>query len=152
MTNKELLLQDLSARLPYGVKVLNTAEDLNEICELDSIMTSRKHKDRIFVSLTLPDDEIMTGIEMVKPYLRPMSSMTEEEFKELTLITELQYQLELVDWCNGCKTLEFYLSEVPHYYVIKVFDWLNAHHFDYRSLIPLKLAIEVTEENNPYKD
>lgn len=30
-------------------------------------------------------------------------------------------------------------------------DWLNAHHFDYRGLIEKDLAIEVTEENNPYK-
>ena len=31
-------------------------------------------------------------------------------------------------------------------------DWLNAHHFDYRGLIPMGLAIEVIEENNPYKE
>ena len=36
--------------------------------------------------------------------------------------------------------------------VAKFMDWLNAHHFDYRGLIPMGLAIEVTKENNPYKE
>jgi len=33
---------------------------------------------------------------------------------------------------------------------LKTIDWLNKNHFDYRGLIPLGLAIEVTKENNPY--
>lgn len=36
-------------------------------------------------------------------------------------------------------------------YMLDVIDWLNKHHFDYRHLIEKNLAIEVTEENNPYK-
>ena len=122
---KELLLKYLCMALPYGVKVLDTAEDLNKICELDSIMTSRKY-DKVFVGLTLPDDAIMTGIEMVKPYLRPMSSMTEEEHKE--------YEKWLPDGFN-----------------VNTFYWLLEHHFDFMGLIPKDLAIEVTKENNPYE-
>jgi len=132
-TDKELLLKDLCARLPYGVKVFNTSENLNKICELDSILTSRKYKDEIFVGLTLPDDEVMTGIEMVKPYLRPMSSMTEEERND--------YENYTLHWCN--KSEYGYASDIV--------DYLNQHHLDYRGLIPMGLAIEVTEENNPYK-
>jgi hypothetical protein len=125
--DKELLLKDLSARLSYGVKVLDTAEGVNEICELDSIMTSRKYKDKIFASLTLPDDSIMVGIEMVKPYLRPMSSMTEEEKKEY------KHLVAFSGSPNGASNFT---------------DWLNAHHFDYRGLIEKGLAIEITENNN----
>ena len=125
--DKELLLKDLSARLSCGVKVLDTAEDLNEICELDSIMTSRKYN-KVFVGLTLPDDAIMTGIEMVKPYLRPMSSMTEEERREYDV---------LASYFDGISMAES-------------IDWLNSHHFDYRALIDRGLAIEVTSDNNPY--
>ena len=142
--DKELLLKDLCARLPYGVKVLDTAEGVNEICELDSIMTSRKYKDKIFASLTLPDDSIMVGIEMVKPYLRPMSSMTEEEKKKYNNLKN-QFVCRVQD-NNGI-----------HYVVdidedsFKLYDWLNAHHFDYRGLILKGLAIAVTEENNPYE-
>ena len=40
----------------------------------------------------------------------------------------------------------------PSTFLMDAIDWLNKHHFDYRGLIPLGLAIEVTEENNPYKD
>jgi hypothetical protein len=98
--DKELLLKDLCARLPYGVKVLNMAERINEVCELDSIKISRKHKDKIFVSLTLPNDSVMTGIEMVKPYLRPMSSMTEEERKEYWYITSVSNHCDAIDWLN----------------------------------------------------
>ena len=119
--NKELLLKYLGMALPYGVKVLDTAEDLNKICELDSIMTSRKH-DKVFVGLTLPDDAIMTGIEMVKPYLRPMSSMTEEERRERLKIDGMYNER-----------------------IISDFDWLNEHHFDYRGLIEKGLAIEAPE-------
>lgn len=146
---KEFLLKDLCARLPYGVKVLNISEVVNEVCEVDSILTSRKYKDKIFVFLTVPNDSIMAGIEMVKPYLRPMSSMTKDEKEELV-------DFGLAYWDNGKYTDEdgntiiyggknFQL--LPD---IETYDWLNKNHFDYRGLIPKGLAIEVTEENNPY--
>ena len=119
--DKELLLKDLCARVPYGVKVLNMAEGVNEICELDSIMTSRKHKDKIFVSLTLPDDSVMTGIEIVRPYLRPMSSMTEKEQYEYNTAIDNDIEPE------------------------RIVDWYNLHHFDYRGLIEKGLALEAPE-------
>ena len=125
---KSLLLKDLSARLPYGVKVLNMAEGANEVCELDSIMTSRKHKDNIFVSITLPDDFVMTGIEMVKPYLRPMSSMAEEEK------TEYRNIAPGIAWNHGIQ-----------FPTTNKIDWLNAHHFDYRGLIERGLALEALD-------
>ena len=62
-----------------------------------------------------------------------MSSMTEEEIDEFT-----QFDV----YADG----EYV---IPNYAVI---NWLNANHFDYSGLIPKGLAIEVTEENNPYKD
>lgn len=65
-------------------------------------------------------------IEDTKVYLRSMSSMTEEEKKE--------YEATCTDW----------------YETLETYDWLNAHHFDYRGLIEKGLAIEVTEDNNPY--
>ena len=68
-----------------------------------------------------------------------MSSMTEEEYKELKSISPYYgfapYKF-IGDWC-------------PNY---EMTDWLNAHHFDYRGLIEKGLAIAVTEENNPYKE
>ena len=133
--NKELLMKDLCARLPYGVKVLNMAEGINEVCELDSIMTSRKHKDKIFVSLTLPDDTIMTGIEMVKPYLRPMSSMTEDERKYYIHLLNLAKSDRIVTSKGGLGTSG----------AGDIIDYLISHHFDYRGLIPMGLALEAPE-------
>lgn len=150
--DRQLLIQALCALLSYGVKVgMGVETDADNPYTLLGINPTACGCAEIYV---MRGGITCDGrLDVVKPFLRPMSSMTEEEFKELTTITELQYdQLELRDWGNGCKTLEFYLSEIPHYCVIKVFDWLNSHHFDYRGLIEKGLAIAVTEENNPYKD
>ena len=125
--DKELLLKDLSARLPYWVMVLNTSEGANEVCVLDSVLTSIKYKENLFVGLTTPDDSMMTGIEMVKPYLRSMDSMTEEEKEEY----------EMLQTYPGFKTNHTDLTDM--------YDWLNAHHFDYRGLIEKGLALEAKE-------
>ena len=136
---KELLLRDLCARLPYSLCVQD------EYGEIDYINYNDVHFANYF-------DSILNG--KVKPYLRPMSSMTEEEFTKLKEYSGLKYdQLDLASFQNGTyKCLDFYLSEVPSVVVIKVFDWLNRYHFDYRNLIQIGLAIAVTKENNPYKE
>ena len=119
--NKELLLKDLCARLPYNCRVFYEYVD-----DLD--------KKTYGYSLTLNTwciDELCANKAIIKPYLRPLSSMTEEEREEYN---KLVGQVLLPD------------------YAAKLIDWLNAHHFDYRGLIEKGLAIEVTKENNPYKD
>ena len=142
--DKELLLKDLCARLPYNCKVFYEYVD-----DLD--------KKTYGYSLTLNTwciDELCANKAIIKPYLRPMSSMMEEEFESLKEYSGLKYsQLDLASYQNGTyKCLDFYLSEVPSYVVILVFDWLNKNHFDYRGLIEKGLAIEVTKENNPYEN
>ena len=132
--DRQLLLQDLCARLPYGVKidkVLYGATTLNE----RDIESFRKGFDDILM-----------------PYLRPMSSMTKEQFSKLNEYSGSIYdQLDLASFQDGTyKCLDFYLSEVPAYVVVLVFDWLNAHHFDYRGLIESGLALEALE--NMYND
>ena len=152
--DKELLLKDLCARLPYGVKAQVTGwdEEKGEVkvpLKIYSINTDG------YVYFETNDYDVnYLPIEACRLYLRPMSSMTEEEFDKLKEYSELKYdQLDLASFQNGTyKCLDFYLSEVPSYVVILVFDWLNKNHFDYRGLIPMGLAIEVTEKNNPYKD
>lgn len=118
---KDLLFKDLAQRLPYRVKVhipfLNHVETL--------------------IGLDIIDGEIRINgyISDVKPYLRPMSSMNEEE--------RLVYLNLTLDYTNN----KSYKKPT-----IEVIDWLNKYHFDYRGLIKKGLAIEVTESNNPYKD
>lgn len=143
--SKQLLLKDLSARLPYGVKIELTWWVMGE----GTCINTALEPDHI--EQLLNDED---GDTEIKPYLRPMSSMTEEEFNKLKEYSGLKYdQLDLASFQNGTyKCLDFYLSEVPSGAVIRVFDWLNRYHFDYRDLIPMDLAIAVTKENNPYKE
>jgi hypothetical protein len=76
--------------------------------------------------------------------------MTKEEKEELV-------DFGLAYWDNGKHTDEdgntiiYGGKEIQLLPDIETYDWLNAHHFDYRNLIPKGLAIEVTEKNNPYK-
>lgn len=143
--DKELLLKDLCSRLPYGVKIELTWWVMGEGTCINTILEP-DHIEQL-----LNDED---GDTEIKPYLRPMSSMTEEEFTNLKDYSGLKYdQLDLASFQNGTyKCLDFYLSEVPSAVVIKVFDWLNRYHFDYRNLIQMSLAIAVTKENNPYKE
>lgn len=144
--DKELLLQDLSARLPYGVKALYYGSE-EKVLTVDTI-------EAIYIQ---PSVEIVIGqygleLDEVKPYLRPMSSMTEEEKKEF--IEYAGYEIE--ESVNG-RHYEYYLKDfcgTPNNPSVNAngVDWLNKKMFDYRGLILKSLAIEVTEDNNPYKD
>ena len=137
--DKELLLRDLCARLPYGVKVLyQVGSQIPDIKFFDGKQYEElKHG-------SILDDWLKCTF---KPYLFPLSSMTEEQFMELKVFADLTYEgntLELVEWDDNYKTLEFWLEEIPSYHLIKVFDWLNKNHFDYRGLIEKSLALDAT--------
>ena len=107
--DKKLLLKDLSARLPYGVKCRQFKLD-SQICTLAPVL--------------------LDEVENIEPYLRPMSSMTEEEEKGYVLIS------------NHC-----IFSSAGFVYIEAqiLIDWLNSHHFDYRGLIEKGLALEAKE-------
>ena len=145
--DKELLLPDLCARLHYKV-VVDYAYNAFDVHNGNYV----KHGSKCILNCYLLDVFISPRQnekgEYIKPYLRPLSSMTEEEFESLKEYSGLKYnQLDLASYQNGTyKCLDFYLSEVPSYVVILVFDWLNAHHFDYRGLIERGLALEAPEE------
>ena len=117
---KQLLLKDLSSRLPYQplCKKVDTEDDF---CECNAPLG---YSLRDFV-----DNKII-----IKPYLRPLSSMTEEE-RLLFYQNTLQYNEE-----TG-------YSE----YTYESIDWLNAHHFDYRGLIEKGLAKKITIINKDYE-
>ena len=138
--DKELLIKDLCARLPYGVKIELTWWVMDE----GTCMSTTLEPDHIE---QIRNDEL--GDAEIKPYFFPMSSMTDEEFTNLKEYSRLKYnQLHLVPFQNGTfKCLDFYLGNVPSYVVIKVFDWLNKYHFDYHNLITMDLAIDATGLN-----
>ena len=120
--DKELLLKDLCARLPYGVKIELTWWVMDEGTCINTILEP-DHIEQL-----LKDEDDYTEI---KPYLRPMSSMTEEEKKE---------------YFNRTMTIDIVKTSK------EVIDYCLSHHFDYRGLIEKGLAIAVTKENNPYEN
>ena len=77
-------------------------------------------------------------VEDIKPYLRTMSSMTDGEWND--------YQkIRMTDWVHGDINGTFINAGL-------IVNWLLKNHFDFMGLIPKDLAIEVTKENNPYKE
>ena len=134
--DKELLLKDLVARLPYGVICNDNRHGSGRVTYIDITPDDIEQKNGKVVVYYFDFDEC-GELKNCKPYLRPMSSMTEEEKKE--------YEL-LANHCIVTSIGFIHLEAAP------LTDWLNAHHFDYRGLIPMGLAIAVTEEHNPYKE
>ena len=133
---KQLLLKDLCARLPYHVMVHyhhQYSENGKDVIY---------DEDRVFdyfeaetIEHTLEEPEENWPDEYWKPYLRSMSSMTDEE------ISEFQKRLKIIQDVE--QTLHFCNT-------VESIDWLNEHHFDFRGLIPMGLAIEAPA--NMYKN
>ena len=138
---KELLLQDLCARLPYGVKVNADFIDTNRIGVVRGILNEE---------LTLLPETgypFERNIEYVKPYLFPMSSMTEEQKKEF--IKYAEYDVE--ETVCG-RHYEYYLSDyvgTPEEPICNCnsTDWCNKNNFDYRGFIEKGLALDATGLN-----
>lgn len=148
--NKQLLFLDLSGRLPYRV-IVQINDGLKGIYDrrLVQVFCDRAS---CSVSVYNPLKECIC-MDSVKPYLRSMSSMTEEEredfWKNVLDIDwrELEFDEEpdevpfpFIE--NDCG---FYLDNLYLADLFAVIDWLNEHYFDYRGLIPKGLALEAPE-------
>lgn len=135
--DKELLLKDLSARLPYEVKV---NEDIQGDATLIGLTTER--------ALTTCEVEGKFNnfpIELIKPYLFPLSSMTEEQLKDLGTYYAKDSKV-IID--NAIKSLESPLVMYKAAHVcFNTLEWYNKNHFDYRGLIEKGLAIDATNLN-----
>lgn len=132
---KDILLKDLCARLPYGVK-----------CE---VIKRRIDGEMVYIrrdlELTVNNiKEIVTNsMYEIKPNLFPLSSMTDKELIEFLRIKGLNLDsYELKTFRSGETAI---VSTLPLY--SRHIDWLNSHHFDYRGLIEKGLAIDATGLN-----
>ena len=123
-----LLRKDLCARLPYGVIVKYKQKTLYPVGEYT-------------VNVKADDDILQHRLKHLdfKPYLRPMSSLTEEE-KEY-----IKRRFCYENWTDFNDFFNHYQIDVEDSYIF--IDWLNAHHFDYRGLIEEGLAIDATGLN-----
>ena len=127
---KDLLLKDLCARLPYGVAVkfkVNEVIENNEkfIYNIDgeySYITNGKS----YLTLDIIKALFNNHLDEIKPYLFPLSSMTTEQNEEY------------LKTCRGGN------ADVP---TLASFEWCNKNHFDYRGLIPMNLANDATGLN-----
>ena len=136
--DKILLLRDLCGRLLYGVKayIKNWSkldrkyyEGIYTVESIDpSLNTIVADSERSSVEVIVGDDDYE-----IKPYLRPMSNMTEEELEEYK-------KIRMIDWVDGDINGTFINAG-------SIVDWLNAHHFDFSNLIEKGLAIDATGLN-----
>ena len=135
LEHRELLFKDLCARLPYDVKV----QYMNNIFVIDYISSYEE------VKLDMTDNYTI-DISEVKPYLFPLSSMTEELWDKEFLgcgITEFTRD----SFKYGCETLEFNSSNPSLSSIVKFINLLIKNHFDIYGLIPMGLAIDATGKN-----
>lgn len=126
--NKDLLLRDLCARLPYGVK----CENFNHVYG-KNIFKVTDIRDNGYICGTINNQycgAVFDPVEL-KPYLFPLSSMTKEQ----------KMFLRQQNWCIAISTSGTVET------TIEGLDWLNKNYFDYRGLISMGLAIDATELN-----
>lgn len=130
---KDLLLRDLCSRLPYGVKI-NYNDKVYNFSGIHSsnMCVLSDNEDNAF---TIP------GIKYIKPYLFPLSSMTEEQKNSFPF--SYSFLEALIDGGvyfdeDECITLND---------MILVIQWCYKNHFDIHGLIPMGLAIDATGKN-----
>ena len=128
--DKDLLLKYLCMALPYGVEI--------QVSDWTLLDTTLKFG---HIALLLNNDI------KLKPYLRPMSTMTRTELHEVQEILGRDVEI-----CDGF--IDIVDSSRKRFTFLELqalFGWFLKNHFDFMDLIPKGLAIEVTKENNPYE-
>lgn len=124
--HKELLLKDLCSRLPYGVII----EHEGNLSKLDTIFMC----DSISVSSTSMDKKLSYNLNLdeVKPYLFPLSSMTEEQKEE---------------YCSLQQKV-IYNSKGPiNSDVMEYINWCYKNHLDINDLNSIGLANDASKLN-----
>ena len=155
--DKELLLKELSTRMPYGLKVNCKLKDEDYLFTFDEkhMGVGALYTDYYGNPLESPNI-ILSGCyygDDIKPYLFPLSSMTEEQRIELYKVLgwgyESHYHLSK-EWEAFNDSIDNNDLFLPVSWVSdlnKMYNWLNKNHFDYRELIPLGLALDATGLN-----
>lgn len=132
--HKELLLKDLCVRLPYGVMVKD------ELGRINKLVIGNADLVRLYYN----DFSIYGENALSLPFLRPLSSITDEELHEVQEILG-----KGVEICNDfINIVEILQEKIFSFRELQgVFEWLLKNHFDYRGLIEKGLAIDATGLN-----
>ena len=132
--DKELLLKDICARLPYGIKVNNEIQgDFNIYGICENFVFGRNEVCHIDFD-----------VEKIKPYLFPLSSMTEEQKEELKREISKQTDILIERMKNDDCGID---CGKYHFNSLLELEWCIKNNFDYRELIPKGLAIDATGKN-----
>ena len=142
--DKLLLIKDLSARLPYAVTVEHTSGFRGTLHDI-TVHHMYDDNDNIYDAICYTDffgDNDDIYIEYFKPYLFPMSSMTEEQYESFIIVSGWDGDYE--DIKRGKFSCVGYIGID---YIYDTIDWCNKNHYDYRGLIPKGLALDATGLN-----
>ena len=141
--DKELLLKDLCARLPYGV-FCNIGLDYP--LQLQSLFVDKL--DGILLDFYKDGKDYQVYLSEVKPYLFPFSSMTEEQKEELNKKFNVQFLGNTIYSIHyhseGCWDTDLELGLQDWLWFI---NWCYKNHFDINNLIEKGLAIDATGLN-----
>lgn len=131
---KELLLKDISARLPYKVCAQIPDKYGGYTSTIESIDIDGFVKDF---------EGTLIEIKNIKPYLLPLSSMTEEQWMDTPYANLNKFTFD--SFKCGCSTLAFETYEVNLNYVVEFINWCYKNHFDINGLIPMGLALKAPD-------
>lgn len=126
--HRDLLLKYICASVPHELKVEINGYYVDVLKGISG-------------NTVITDRAINYPLRLVKPYLRPLSSMTEEEYQELLSLTgfDTTQITEGIVWLTS--GLNIYVKDD----ITVLIDWLIAKHFDYLGLIPMDLALPAPE-------
>ena len=120
---KELLLADLCARLPYGIECTTKLTCYNDVYTVQGV-----YEDNVFIDCPVYEEgDDMWMVESIIPYLRPMSSMTNQEIETYRALIGSLLENSVTD------------------NVATLYNFLNSKHLDYRGMIHMGLALEAPE-------
>lgn len=151
MTDRELIYNTVLSGIPYGIMGSAAChdEETNMPVEVDGQIRGLRNKG--YVEFYYPDGSFsLFDINCVKPYLRPLQSMTEDEKEELKNVTNNKFSVRYYGKyvCNRPKRKipnGLYMSSLASYVnnfdISKLVNLLNKHHFDYTGMIDKGLAL-----------
>lgn len=139
---KQLLFKDLCARLPYGVKYCRDSWNYEWDQEMSVVEVLEDIDEYGYINY-----HKVYNVWDIKPYLRPVSSMTKEELKELNdkYGSIAYFFTQESPYYHGLQVQHSDIGSIEISEFSEIYDWLNARHFDYRGLIERGLALEAPE-------
>lgn len=140
--DKDLLLKDLCARLPYGVKIHANDTDV----DIEKVgLLSMVDNDAV-IAFTCDDENTYNYVTIheVKPYLFPLSSMTKEQLFEVQEIFG-KNEIEIED--GFLRILDSDRNTISYLEILALLEWFYKNHFDINGLIGKGLAIDATNLN-----